>query len=358
MTDARDRVLDQVLVTLRGSLDCSMITLGARLGCWDALAATPGCDTAELAAACAIHPRYAREWLEAMGAAGLLTVTTDDAATERRRFSLADGVPEVLVDDGSDCYLTPLLRQASAAAAGLRALEEAYRTGGGVPWAEHDPDMAEQQGAANKGQLRRHLAGWLRTVLPEVAARLDEGGRVADVGCGHGWASVGLAEAFPHIRVDAYDVDGPSVQAARRHVAEAGLAGRVTVHHEPLTGSGAYDLVVLAEMLHDVPDPVGVLADSRSGLVDGGTALVIDMKVGDSYTAPAGDVERMMYGFSTLICLPDSMATPGSAATGTVMRTSTLRRYAAEAGFGSVTELPVKHDTWRFYALGGSTECP
>lgn len=346
-------VADRMVATMLGTLEAAAITLGARLGCWQAVAAAgaAGVDDAELGVACGIDRRYAREWLESMGAAGLLRVSADGA--QGRCFGLADGVREVLVEPGSDAFLLPLVRQASACTTVLRALEAAYRTGGGVGWAEHDPDVRAAQGDANAFGLRRQLPGWVLEHLPEVVARLEDGGRAADVGCGHGWASVGLAQAWPRLAVDAFDVDGPSVDAARSNMTEAAVDDRVSVVQGrlPADGGPAYDLVVLAEMLHDLPDPIGVLTAARSRLAADGVVLVIDMKVEEEYAAPAGDVDRLMYGFSLMVCLPDAMMTRPTAATGTVMRPSTLRAYAAQAGLGDVHELAVEHDTWRFYAL-------
>ena len=183
-------------------------------------------------------------------------------------------------------------------------------------------------------------------------AALDDGGRVADVGCGAGWAAIGLAEAFPTVTVQAFDLDEPTVSRARAYVREAGLGDRVEVVLAPLAaGAGRYDLIVLAEMLHDVPDPVGVLTAARESLLPGGVVFVADMKVGERYAAPGAEMERLMYGFSLLICLPDAMSHQPSAATGTVFRPEILRGYAAEAGFRSVRELDIPHDGWRFWTL-------
>ncbi len=112
-----------------------------------------------------------------------------------------------------------------------------------------------------------------------------------------------------------------------------------------------YDLVTIFEAVHDMSRPVEVLAAARALLAPGGTVLVADERVAEAFTAPGDEVERLMYGFSVLYCLVNSRVDRPSAATGTVMRPDTLRRYASEAGFTSVTVLPIEHDTFRFYRL-------
>lgn len=350
-------VADRVVEMAVASMELSSITMGARLGWWAAIdgAGAEGIDTHGLAKQSGAHPRYVREWLEAMGAGGWLDVvgTTEPKTADERRFALAPGVREVLVDTDNDLFLVPLIRQISAGQVSLRTLERAFQTGDGVAWADHDPDMVTAQGDSTRNQLRRDLPRWIREALPDVAEALDAGARVADVGCGHGWASIGIARTFPEVTVDAYDVDEPSVTAARRHADEAGVSDRVTVYADRIATAdpGSYRLVVMAEMLHDVPDPVELLASVREALTDGGTLLIADMRVGERYAAPAGIVERMMYGFSLLVCLADSMTVRPSAATGTVMRPEKLRTYVDAAGFTDIRELPIEHDTWRFWAV-------
>ena len=196
---------------------------------------------------------------------------------------------------------------------------------------------------------------WL-PAIPELHARLQAGppARVADIGCGAGWSSIAIARAYPNVRVDGFDLDAPSIAMARANAAAAGIDDRVSFQARdagdpPL--AGRYDLVTAFECIHDLPRPVAVLATARRLLAEDGAMLVADERVAEAFAAPGDDIERLCYGFSVLCCLPAGMAEQPSAATGTVMRPDTLRRYAAEAGFRAVDVLPIEHDFFRFYLL-------
>ncbi len=115
--------------------------------------------------------------------------------------------------------------------------------------------------------------------------------------------------------------------------------------------SGQYDLAVIVDALHDMSRPVDVLASVRRLLAPGGTLIVADERVADAFYAPADQAERLFYGYSVLDCLPVGMVSKPSAETGTVMRRSTLERYAADAGFSAVSILPIENDFLRFYRL-------
>ncbi|MGW4487129.1 class I SAM-dependent methyltransferase [Amycolatopsis sp. NPDC004368] len=338
------RVFDAAVATS----DVIAIALGDRLGYYRRLAGgehTPG----ELAAATGTDERCAREWLEQQAVSGFLDVSGTD---DNRRYRFSPGAATVLADEDALAYLSPLARQVVSAAGHVPEVANAFRTGHGFPWAGYGADMRESQAALNRPGFLHLLASQWLPAMPDVLARLTDGpSRVADIGCGGGWAAIALARAFPKARVDAYDLDSATVELARRNVAEAGLADRVTVHRQDIgTVTGEpYDLVMAFECLHDLPYPVRALAAMR-GL--GGPVLVADMKVADEFTAPGDAVERLMYGFSISVCLPDSMSSTGSAATGTAIRRSTVAAYAREAGFDRVETLPIDHDTWRFYRLG------
>ncbi|GAA5118914.1 hypothetical protein GCM10023320_23770 [Pseudonocardia adelaidensis] len=152
-----------------------------------------------------------------------------------------------------------------------------------------------------------------------------------------------------------YDPDAPSTAAATEHAAAAGLSGRVeftTADAVTAVPGTTFDAVFAFECLHDLPHPVEFLASARRALRPGGVVVVMDEAAEDEFAAPAGDVERLLYGFSTLVCLPDSMSHQPSAATGTVIRPSAVRDYASRAGLTDVDVLPIENfGFWRFYRL-------
>jgi 2-polyprenyl-3-methyl-5-hydroxy-6-metoxy-1,4-benzoquinol methylase len=190
--------------------------------------------------------------------------------------------------------------------------------------------------------------------VPDLHDVLTGGAHVADIACGEGWSSIAIALAYPAAIVDGYDVDGPSIEAARRNAAVAGVSDRVRFHQADVADldlEGVYDAVVGFEFVHDLPHPAAVLAAMRRMAKPGCPVVVLDENVPDTFTGGGDEVERVMYGFSLLICLPDGMSHQPSAATGTVIRRSTMRSYAREAGFGDVEVLPIENELWRFYRM-------
>ncbi|GAA1981366.1 class I SAM-dependent methyltransferase [Isoptericola halotolerans] len=347
---------DRVFETGVAMMEGLSIYLGDRLGWYRELAAVGRLTPAELAERTHTQERYAREWCEQQAAAGFLTV--DDGGVSGGggagpRFGLdAEGVA-VFTDVRSTDLLAPFVRLVAASAVQLPALVEAYRHGGGVSWDQLGDDAREGQADMNRPWFEQVLPGELAGVphLHEALGR--PGAAVADVGCGYGWSTVALARAYPQARVVGIDVDGPSVERARTIAAERGVENVELVHSagEDVEG-GPYDVVFLFECLHDMPRPVEVLTAVRRSLSDGGFVVVMDEAADDALTTPADLVQRALYGFSTLCCLPDSLSHPGSAGTGTVMRRPVLERYAHEAGFKDVTDLPIEDfGFWRFSEL-------
>ncbi len=351
----RDQFVERMLQAVGGAFTVFGIYLGHRLGYYPVLAEAPQ-TSFELAARTGTHERYAREWLEQQTVAGILAVDDERRPAAERRYRLPAGHVEPLLHEESGNYIAPLAQLFAGAVRPLPALLEAYRTGGGVPYADYGHDLREGQAAINRPAFLTELAQtWIPT-MPEVHARLLAlpPARVADIGCGYGWSSIGLGHGYEHVRVDGYDLDAPSIERANAIAAERGLSDRVKFHVRDAGDAalaGQYDLVTAFECVHDMSNPVGVLSAMRRLIAPGGAVLVVDERVGDEFTAQGNDVEWMMYGWSILHCLPVGMADHPTAGTGTVMRTPTLERYAEEAGFRRVEVLPIENFFFRFYRL-------
>jgi 2-polyprenyl-3-methyl-5-hydroxy-6-metoxy-1,4-benzoquinol methylase len=333
------------------------IALGDRLGLYRVIADRGPSTTAEVAAATGHDHRYLREWCEQQAAAGLLLVDTmsGDGDPGTRRFALPPGSEAVLLDPESPAYLVPITGFLESVARVMQDLESAFRTGRGIPYGDYQ--VQHVQGAFNRPAFTGQLVQEWLPQIPDLHATLGSGGAVAEFGCGEGWAAIALAKGYPGVRVDAFDVDGPSVEAARRHAADAGVGDRIRFVVADVADpalAGRYDAVFAFEVVHDLAHPVEALRAARR-LADAGRApvIVMDERTDERFSAPASPVERFLYASSVLHCLPVGRAEDHSAATGTMMRPDVLRRYAAEAGFATTTILPIEHDLFRFYRLQG-----
>ncbi|MHA7276975.1 class I SAM-dependent methyltransferase [Arthrobacter sp. Hz1] len=349
------RVVDAAL----GMVDVLAIHLGDRLGWYRQLKSHGPATAAELAERTGTSERYTREWLEQQAVTGLLAVApgpgadADNSARERR-YSIPPGTAEALTDERSLNYLAPLARMLAGSAVQLPALLAAYRTGGGVGWSDFGADARESQADMNRPWFDAELPGALAGIEHLDQRLRQPGARIADIGFGGGWSSIALARAYPDATVEGFDIDPASVKLATANAAHAGVAARVTFHEADAKQmpTATYDAVFAFECIHDLPHPVEVLAAARHSLVPTGTVVVMDEAVADVFTAPGDELERLMYGFSLLICLPDGMSHPLSTATGTVMRPDVLHAYAVAAGFADLRVLPIKDfGFWRFYEL-------
>ncbi|HEY2803220.1 MAG TPA: class I SAM-dependent methyltransferase [Actinomycetota bacterium] len=336
-----------------GTGEVFTVYLGDRLGFYRAL--LDGARTAaELAGAAETDARATREWLEQQAAAGILSVQDVSAPPEQRRFSLPEANAEALTDPDSPYSIAPLCRSFAAIGTTLPKIVDAFRTGEGVSWEDYGRDMIEAQGDFNRPWLRGSLATEYLPSIQDIHERLSAGATVADVACGVGWAGISIAQAYPNVTVDGFDLDEPSITLARANAAEAGVADRVNHSVEDvgdLLLDGVYDLAIVVEAIHDLSAPVEVLDSIRRMLTAGGTLIVADEKTEDAFTAPASETERLFYTYSVLCCLISAQVDDPTAATGTVMRRSTFEGYAKDAGFSSVEVLPIEHDFLRFYRL-------
>jgi SAM-dependent methyltransferase len=354
--EAIEELVGRIFMEGVGAFHLGAVYIGLKHGLFVALVEDGPLTVRELAARSGLDDWYVREWLQAETTAGLLLADDDDLETAR--FRTAPGVSETLVDETGPAFIGGLPLAAAAAYSVMPELLKAFRTGAGVPYASYGEDAVEAQAALNRPAFVNELVAHWIPQIPDVAALLADSNRltrVADVGCGLGWAAIELAKAYPHIRVDGYDTDEESITRARRNAANAGVSDRVTfdvVDASSPYGDGRYDLILFLECVHDMAHPVEAIGQARAARAEGGTVIVMDERVGE--TLNAGDpTETFFATASVLWCLPQGRVEPDSEAVGTVMRPGRFRGIARKAGWSDVEILPIDHPFWRFYRLIG-----
>lgn len=338
-----------------GALHLLTVYLGVRLGLYRALAGEGALTSVKLASHTGLDERYVREWLQAETIAGLVSADADDMSAAT--FRLAPGVETVLVDETSPAYLGGLGEAAAAVGGAVHAVRDAFRTGAGVPLSAYPPEAVSAQSSLNRPAFVNALVGEWLPAIPDVNARLRDTSRparIADVGCGSGWAAIELARAFPHVRVDGYDGDEASIENARQNAQERSLTDRVTfeVADAMTTGFGGqtYDVITFFECLHDMARPADALRRARAALAPGGQIIVMDERAGEQPLI--GDpTETFFATASVLWCLPQSRADADCDTPGTLLRPDVLRGIAQRAGFKGVEVLPIDHPFWRFYRI-------
>ncbi|MHC4093593.1 MAG: class I SAM-dependent methyltransferase [Planctomycetota bacterium] len=300
VTDAvaqeRDAFVERLLQSTAGVFEIFTIYIGDRLGFYETLAGNGPLTAGELAARTGTQERYVREWLEQQAVAGVLGVDNEADGPSVRRFRMPPGHVEVLAERESLDYLAPLAQLVVGAVHPLALVVDAFRKGGGVPFSAYGADLREGQGRMNRAMFLRQLGSEWFPAIPDVHARLqaDPPARVADIGCGAGWSSIGMALSYPKVRVDGFDLDDPSIVLARNNAAQADLDDRVRFHLRDAGDaelSGGYDLVAAFECIHDLSQPVSVLGAMRRLAAENGTVLVVDERVGDRFTAQGSGVE-------------------------------------------------------------------
>lgn len=344
------RILDATL----GAFDIATIYLGVRLGLYRELTTDGPLTAGELATRTETRPRLVREWCEQQAATGILRCVDPEVEPDARRFWLPPGYAQALAERDSPQYAAGSVHGLVALLATIIDIESGMRDdpAAGVPDAAQG---LETTGETNRPLFLHLLAGWL-AAIPDIHERLraEPAARVLDIACGAGWSSLAIARAYPRVRVDAIDIDPRAIALAERHALDAHDRGGVTFFAADAADpglEGPYDLITCFEAVHDMVDPVAVLGRWYRLLGPDGACLVADARVEPSFTAPAGRLDRLAYGWSVLDCLPAVMATEGSTAAGAVMRPATLQAYAARAGFTGFEILPIEDPDWRFYRL-------
>jgi 2-polyprenyl-3-methyl-5-hydroxy-6-metoxy-1,4-benzoquinol methylase len=309
----------------------SMAVLGDRLGLYRAMAGAGPLTAGELAERTSTTERYVREWLAAQAAVGYVTYSGEGL------YALPDEHAVALTDETSPACVIGAFELALASVQSTDRLTEAFRTGEGVGWGEHHHDLFEGcERFFRPGYEANLVETWL-PALDGVIAKLRGGARVADIGCGHGASTITMAEAFPASTFTGFDAHEPSIAAARKRAAEAGVGDRATF--EVATAKeldGTYDLVCFFDCLHDMGDPIGACRHVRDRLAPGGTVMLVEPAAGDFIEDNLNPVGAAYYAFSTLLCTPSSLSQEVGTALGAQAGEARLREVVTSAGFTSL----------------------
>ncbi len=356
ITQDRDEFVDKLFNSAVSTFQLFSVFIGDQLGYYRELANNEDLTSVELAARTNTQERYAREWLEQQAAACVLTVDDEAQSPDRRKFHLPPGKAEVLVDRDSLNYLAPMAQLVVGTTSAMDTVLNVYRNGGGLTFSQYGAHMREGQANMNRPMFLSLMGTEWFPAISDVHARLQAHppARVADIGCGAGWSSIGLARRYPAIKVDGYDLDEASVHLAEQNIREAGLGDRVAVHLRDASEAGLngqYDLVTAFECLHDMSNPVGALRTMKNLAGENGSVIIVDERTLPNFQSCSEALEQMFYGFSILHCLPVGMAERPTAATGTVMRPATVEQYALDAGFSRIEILPIDNLFFRLYRL-------
>lgn len=321
----------KVAVDQAAAYNAVLAYLGDRLGLWSALASVDAVTSAELAERSGLAERYLREWLAAQAAAGYVAY---DAATQS--FSLSAEAALVLADEGSAVFAAATYEVIAAVWTSSDKLANAYATGEGVAWHEHDPRLYTGVDRFFSVAYRASLvAEWL-PAIDGLVERLEAGIRVADIGCGLGTATILMAEAFPRSTFVGVDYHEESIRRARVAAQGAGVSDRVTFEvGDAAEYGGGFDLICFFDAVHDMGDPVGALAHARSLLAPGGVVLAVEPYAEDTLEANLSNpVALPFYAASSALCVPHSIA-DGGAALGAQAGPARLTAAFVEAGFST-----------------------
>ena len=335
-----DAFAAKVLNDTAGWAATTMAAIGDRLGLFKDLAAHGPATSDELAGRLGINERYAREWLAAMTSAGYIHHDQTSGI-----FSLPPEHAPALAQEAGPVFFGGAHHTLLGEVSVIDSVIQSFRDGGGVPQSAY-PDSTFDG-------MERFSAPWFENLLlqewipamPEVGTKLEQGCRVADVGCGRGRALIKLAQAFPRSRYVGYDVYGPNVDRATANAGDAGVGDRVTFRQADVSTEipGEYELITTFDVIHDAVDPVGILRAIRAALTPDGRYLCLEINCSEKLEENVGPLGTILYSVSVLYCMTTSLADGGEALGTAGLPESKLRELCREAGFGKFRRVPFEN---------------
>ncbi|HEY6119537.1 MAG TPA: class I SAM-dependent methyltransferase [Pyrinomonadaceae bacterium] len=327
--DKMHAFLGKVIGDFGAALSSALVYIGQKLGLYKAMAASGPLTPAELAARTNTNERYVREWLINQAAGGYVEYNTSTG-----RFSLTPEQATALTQELSPFYIGGGFFVVKAMTQAVERIEDHFRNGGGMLWGDHHPDLfVGTERFFRPGYAANLVATWIPS-LTGVEAKLKAGGKVADVGCGHGASTIIMAQAFPNSRFWGFDNHEASIQHAREAAKAAGIGDRVTfeVANAQNIPAQGFDLVCFFDCLHDMGDPIGACKRAAEVLAEDGTAMIVEPMAGNTVEENFNPIGRTFTGASTLCCTSNSLALDGPAL-GAVAPEAAIRETVLAGGF-------------------------
>ena len=327
--DKMHEFLGKVVGDFGAALSSSLVYIGQKLGLYKALASGDAVTPAELAEKTETNERYVREWLVNQAAGGYVNYDPESG-----RYSLSPEQATALTDESSPFYVGGGFYVIKAMTNAVQRIEAAFKTGGGMLWGEHDPDLfVGTERFFRPGYAAHLIASWIPS-LTGIEEKLKAGGKVADIGCGHGSSTIIMAQAYPNSRFWGFDNHEKSIETARQRAEDAGVSDRVkfAVANASEFPDEQYDLIAFFDCLHDMGDPVGVCKRAAEVLAANGSALIVEPMAGNTVEENFNIIGRTFAGASTLCCTANSLAL-GGPALGAVAPESAIRDVVLAGGF-------------------------
>ncbi|MCL4860051.1 MAG: class I SAM-dependent methyltransferase [Caldilineaceae bacterium] len=340
MNEAKlNELLGKMVTELGAAWTGASVIIGDQLGLYSALAVNGPLTSAELAQQTGAAERYVREWLATQAASGFIEY--DDQA---ERFYLTPEQTLVFADPDSPVIMTGGFYSLQAVYESVPHMTEAFRTGQGLGWGDHCNCLfCGTEKFFGPGYRANVVSSWL-PALDGVVDKLQAGGKVADVGCGHGISTIVMAQAFPNSQFYGFDYHQPSIARAREVAAEANVRNVTFEVAKAKEYPGQhYDLVTFFDALHDMGDPVGAANHVRTTLKPDGTWMIVEPNAQDTLAGNLNPVGRVYYAASTLVCVPAALSQEVGLALGAQAGEAKLREVVMEGGFTRVrraTETP------------------
>lgn len=325
---ALENLIGKMVGDLGAVVSGALVVLGDRLGLYRALAEVGPADSAKLAGRTQLDERYVREWLANQAASGYVNYEPNSG-----RFSMSAEQKAVFADPASPVAMTGGFYAAASVYHDEPRVAEAFRTGSGIAWQDrHQCLFCGTEKFFRPGYAANLVQHWI-PALDGVAAKLEAGAQVADIGCGHGASTIIMAQAFPKSKFTGFDLHPRSIECARQCAREGGLANVAFETASAKEFPGRYDFITTFDALHDMGDPLGAAAHVRERLHPDGTWLIVEPLAGDSLQENLNPVGRVFYGFSTMVCTPNSRSQEIGLALGAQAGERRLREVMVEAGF-------------------------